>query len=541
MYKSRLYCVILVLILLSSFGCGMAVPPSTTTHTSTPTVQPLPSINADTVSPMVSITVEPRESGSNQINFNWTGNDDRTTVSNLVYSYFLEGYDKTPSPFTANTTVTYKGLTSGNYTFYVNCKDEVGNISTQPALYKFSIAGIPTSIPPRLPSSDYLIVPGSDVSQISVGAFNNIVYALDAPNGKLYKSETGGIGWTSISKNIPGAVPWYYMDSAPDNPNIIAVATDAATELYLSIDGGQNFGTTMLATKLNAGERIRCIAISPSSDGVSRDIAIGTTTNTGHGRVLINVLRMLSGGWTDASTGITGWLPPSGSGADVFALKYSPSFGSDGNLLAVVASTGDTFLYIGIRDLATSAIQWNTYSGYPLKTCVAGQDTPGTPLTYADIALPTDYAGGSSLTHIFVSWSNHAAGSSLPSNATDDVYRIDNTMVYRLQIRPYIICSLAYYGSFSRGKLLAGAAGTSVQSRISVPVYFTANPQSPYPSWLPSQKPPTGPSNARVGWSTDGTTAYCGTGAYSTTIGDQSSFSRSINNGLTWNQTGLID
>jgi hypothetical protein len=71
--------------------------------------------------------------------------------------------------------------------------------------------------------------------------------------------------------------------------------------------------------------------------------------------------------------------------------------------------------------------------------------------------------------------------------------------------------------------------------------YFTLNPQSPHPTWQQSQKPPTGTHNAQVAWSPDGKVAYCGTSGGGGAGYDQSAFSISINNGLTWNQTGLID
>jgi hypothetical protein len=95
---------------------------------------------------------------------------------------------------------------------------------------------------------------------------------------------------------------------------------------------------------------------------------------------------------------------------------------------------------------------------------------------------------------------------------------------------------------FSRGKLLAGAVKTSTVSLFHGPqVYFTSNPHSPYPTWQNSQKPPTGPAQARVGWSADGRVAYCGTSSPAGGSGDQSAFSVSTNNGFTWNQIGLID
>jgi hypothetical protein len=96
---------------------------------------------------------------------------------------------------------------------------------------------------------------------------------------------------------------------------------------------------------------------------------------------------------------------------------------------------------------------------------------------------------------------------------------------------PEPIASIAFYGSTASGKLLAGAAKCiSSGGCYQVQTYFCANPTSNYPVWLPSQKAPTGSREARVGWSTDGKTAYAGTS------GTESAVSHSRNNGSTWNQ-----
>ena len=76
---------------------------------------------------------------------------------------------------------------------------------------------------------------------------------------------------------------------------------------------------------------------------------------------------------------------------------------------------------------------------------------------------------------------------------------------------------------------------------LSTPVYFTFNPQSRFPAWKSSLKPPTGPNEAQVAWSPDGSVAYCGTSTIGGAIRDQSAFSQSTTDGLGWNQTGLID
>ena len=197
-------------------------------------------------------------------------------------------------------------------------------------------------------------------------------------------------------------------------------------------------------------------------------------------------------------------------------------------------------MYVGTRDPAANSIIWNNFAGYPVEICQQGQDTPGTPLTYADLALPADYLGGTpSQRHVYACWSDNPPGVAAAGNTNDDVYRIDDTTCYRLQARPEVISSLAHYGPLSHGKLLAGAMKST--SSLAVQVYCSFNPMSAHPTWQRSQKPPTGPGNAQVAWSPDGKIAYCGTSAAVGAAHDQSAFSRSTDNGLTWNQIGLID
>ena len=138
----------------------------------------------------------------------------------------------------------------------------------------------------------------------------------------------------------------------------------------------------------------------------------------------------------------------------------------------------------------------------------------------------------------------HLPSTAIAGNPNDDVYRLDDTLSNRLYVGggspESVISSLAYYGTSNEGKLLAGAMMGALGS-FSVPVYFTSNPQSRFPTWQSSLKPPTGSNEAQVAWSPDGSVAYCGTSTIGGASGDQSAFSRSTNDGLGWNQTGLID
>ena len=538
-YRGLLFTLFLVLLIVAGSSCLLQ--PATPPPVVPPPEQELP--NRDTTPPQTVITVAPSENiTSGEVTFEWTGSDDMTPTNKLNYSYYLEGHDDNYSSFTPDTTKTYTNLPDGTYTFYVKSHDEADNVDLTPAYVKFTIA-IPkpekkTEVVQPVVST-LLIVPNSDVSHIAVG-YDNTIYALDSPHARLYKSEHGGYGWTDISRGLGAAAPWTELAIAPDNPRVVAIVTNG-TEVFVSTDGGTNFAATGLSGKLSGGERIQCLALSPGYG--SRDIAVGTSTGSGNGKIWVNAMNGFPTGWKDMSTSATGW-----SNADIFAIEYSPGFAADSTLLAVAATgpppnSDDTFLYIGFRDLGGNTTTWNNSSGYPVKISQSGQDTPGTPLTYADIALPADYLGTSpAKRHVYACWSDNPPGTATGGNPNDDVYRIDNTVCYRLLVRPDVACSLAHYGMFSRGKLLAGAITASTVSLFHGPqVYFTSNPSSPYPTWHTSEKPPTGPAQARVTWSADGIAGYCGTSSPSGGSGDQSAFSVTINNGFTWNQIGLID
>jgi len=490
--------------------------------------------------PQTLITVAPSENTtSGEVTFEWTGSDDRTPTDKLTYSYYLEGKDYGYSSFTADTSKTYTNLKDGTYTFYVKAHDEADNVDLTPASAKFTIATPKPEVKTETGTvtpivSTLLIVPNSDVSHIAVG-YDNTIYALDAPHGRLFKSDHGGYGWMDISRHVGAAAPWTELSIAPDNPRVVALVVNG-TEVFVSTDGGSNFATTGLNGKLSGSERVQCLSISPGYG--RRDIAVGTSTGSGNGKVWVNILDGFPAGWKDMSTGATGW-----SNADIFAIEHSPGFAADGTILAIAANSDSTFLYIGFRDLGGNTTVWNNSSGYPVQISQSGQDTPGTPLTYADIALPADYTGTSPANrHVYACWSDNPPGVTTSGNPNDDVYRIDDTVCYRLLVRTDVACSIAHYGMFSRGKLLAGAVAASTVTLFHGPqVHFTSNPYSPYPTWQTSQKPPTGPGQARVAWSADGTVAYCGTSDPAGSSYDQSAFSISINNGFTWNQIGLID
>ena len=94
----------------------------------------------DTVPPDTFITGGP--SGTidyNDVTFTWNGLDDASPASELVYSYYLEGYDSDWSDWTLQTSKQYSDLPNGDYVFKVKAKDQTGNVDPTPAERGFTV------------------------------------------------------------------------------------------------------------------------------------------------------------------------------------------------------------------------------------------------------------------------------------------------------------------------------------------------------------------------------------------------------------------
>jgi hypothetical protein len=505
---------ILLTILLIPTGCTTPVAPQSN----------LPSPSAPPILPskgMVRLKTAIIDGPEGKINydnvtFTWGTLLSSVDPTKLTYSSFLQGYDQDYTAFLPDTSRTFSNLPNKDYIFYVKAQDADGNIETEPASRAFAVAAVPPGLinPQPVPGGGggYLLI-GIPIDRIVVGSDGLTIYALNSLYARLYRSEDGGEGWYDISSKVGGGAPWIDLAVAPDDPAFVAVATNGGREVYVSSDKGVTFNATGLSSVIGGGQAATSLAVSPDYGAPRRDIAVGTWNGAAGGRVLMNVLSGFPSGWMD--TGV--------SGADIFALKYSPSFASDGTLLAIASSPAHTYLYMGTRDLGSTAIAWNTSGGYPAEIGVAGTGTPGTPLNYADIAFPADYNGGNSFSrNVFVSWSKSHPG--------QDVYRMIDTQAYRMNM-PEAISSIAFYGRLSSGKMLAGAAKCiSGGSCFQEQTYFSGNPGSNSPGWQPSQKAPTGSFNAQVAWSPDGSIAYAATS------GSGAAVSHSRNDGYTWNQ-----
>jgi hypothetical protein len=411
----------------------------------------------------------------------------------------------------------------------------------------------------------------------------------------------------------------YQVAMAPDDPDFFAITTDNGTplsgpkEVWITRNGGSDWSFTNLATKLSDNETVRCIDISVNYGGV-RDIAVGTATGNGninnvdHGRILVLKSSSFSS-WQDqkvndhsgSSIDLSNGLPD--HEVDFFAVKFSPFYASDSSLAVVFSDNvtytactyidpithevktngtqGATFYNVAVRDIDQNATSNWAFAtpGVEVKGSGAQGASPGSlQLNKATLQLPSDFSGQTaSLRRAYISLD--AFGSdNRTSCSRDGIFRIDDTTVSTLmdtsQIPDKAIYSIAYFGTYSTGKLMAGER-MGYPCTATVPTWFTDSPTNCAGGcWYPALKPATGAAcmaycnsldgtcHAQggigaciVGWSPHGDLAYAATGSQACTTGrywysslladpavnDESALSISRDDGETWNQISLID
>jgi len=405
----------------------------------------------------------------------------------------------------------------------------VSPLSAHPGNMIWSIVDTPSAV-------NNVIVSPSEVNVIAIGLDDRTFYAVDIPNNSVHKSTDGGVTWiVELGANLTAAganLPAWNLAVAPDDVNFLVAVTDGGVgagprRVCLSEDGGANWTHVPASTLLlPAGEYISCVDISVAYGTDSRDVAIGTRTGGGGGRVYVLHYTGVGGSWNpqDAagSPASIGW--PVGGG-DVVAVRFSPTYSADSTLAVVYSNGVGTFLNAGQRDLDGNFTNWNAIYGASIELTTAGPGTSphSNQIITADLELPSDFSGSdSSLRRYYVS-TDAAAG------VQSGVYRVDDTVVFGIKpptTAPTAgrISSIAYHGTYAEGVLLAGevTAGELAPTPSSYGVYIwrTSNPNATAlpPVWLNSdvRKSPTGGfvsgfANAQLAWSSGGARAYCGT------------------------------
>jgi hypothetical protein len=433
-------------------------------------------------------------------------------------------------------------------------------------LLLFALEGLALASPDKLkwsivdtPSEeDNVVLSPSEINAFVIGSDDETFYAIDIPgdppggkypNGKVYKSIDGGITWDdspTAALNAAGAnLPGWGIALAPGDHKLVAVVTANRTAVYISDDGGESWVDSNVPDLGSC--LIADISISQEYDGY-RDIAIGTRNPGGvtNGDV-----------WVMSVGGLSTWNAQ-GLNMDVSSVRFSTSYSSDKTVLVIASDTDKTYLCTGIRNTSENTTDWDAIDPGQVEISESSGESPGeNEIIVSDLALPSDYSSRQASSRVI-----YAAYSS--NTTADDVYRIEDAEVYRLDVKhgdKVAIASIAYYGARSGGKLLAGEVVGKAASASAL-VHTCFDPEGCPPKWEePNEfKSPTGGAvsqraNALLAWSSDGETSYCGTSSNNVTSAadwadsakwsgqplDESAFSQSKDGGDTWNQLSLID
>ena len=407
----------------------------------------------------------------------------------------------------------------------------VKRVSADPGILSWTAVDTPSQL-------NNVMVSPSEINYIALGSDDRTFYAVDIPdpngsgsNGRLYKSQDSGITWQNdLSAQLIAAgafMPIWNIAVAPNDVNFIVAITDGSgalggpQQVYISTNGGARWEAANSGLSLVPGELISCVDISLTYSGTKHDIAIGTRTGAGGGRVFM--MTPGTGNWRpqDALPS-TNW--PAG-GSDVVALKFSPAYASDNSLIVVTSAT-DTEAHIGYHDTDSNFTAWDG-GGYPFPLFdvnFAGLRSPAaTEIITADLELPSDFSGLAGARNFYASTDSVAA------NVQAGVYRINDTVPHR--INPPTtgrISSIAYYGALAIGTMLAGEV-TDDQAIGKIAIWRSVDCNATTPTWLRSDstKSPTGGANssyanAQLAWNSGGSKAYCGTSSADLSVGGTS-------------------
>jgi hypothetical protein len=130
----------------------------------------------------------------NSATFTFTGSDNETQTSDLVYATYLQGYDSGWSGFSSSTSKTYHNLHDGPYTFQVQAGDRAGNIDPSPATRSFTVTAIACSY--SVSSAGNTFGPGGGSGAVSVTASFGCSWtaSINGGSGDWIRISSGSMG-----------------------------------------------------------------------------------------------------------------------------------------------------------------------------------------------------------------------------------------------------------------------------------------------------------------------------------------------------------
>ena len=375
-----------------------------------------------------------------------------------------------------------------------------------------------------------ILATNSDLIDMAVSSDGETIYvaANITAGDKIFKSINGGDTWTEVA--LPSALTnLTRIAIAPDDTDIVVIQGDT-TEVYASTNAGSTFSTLGTVTGDDGAiTAIYDLAVSAMS-GSSRMVAVaGTGTGANNAMLMYFNLGHSAPVWKDAiSADFTGSEPSANATLDkIRAVAFSPNFASDQVILAVSEETGgalDATGYIRYHIASFNQLAWDAsvFSSYPV-TLESATDNTTLLAGYADITVDPAFLGGDDSTRIaFV-------GASVTSGGTEigGIYRLKNTTL-RQEKTGVGIFSVAWDGvNIAGGASADNNVYRSADALVSSPTYSTSR------------------GNKEIGVDDSGTDAttirWAGDTLVGVKSGEGSSFSRSTDNGKTWNEIALVD
>jgi photosystem II stability/assembly factor-like uncharacterized protein len=346
------------------------------------------------------------------------------------------------------------------------------------------------NIPAQGRTGGWGLAPGSDIAQLSLAA--GVIYAnkLDGES-RLMRSEDGGLSWEETDYEGEAVVD---IVCPPSNTETVYL-TDGL-HVYKSDDGGGSFTLVSQSNlpALDESERIACLDVGYDV-GDHPIVFIGTAdADAGHyGGVYYLTEGDFGAEWTDMMAG----------GYDIYAIAAAPQFDYNFRLLALGSDESKSYIINNE----------GVIGGWSERTELLKDNTDSFSVSDASrIVLPNDF---DVIYELFVGVSSGGSGG---------VYRVNQGGAYDLGLDADII-SLDIAEDDGRELVAGGSNGQ---------VWHSPDGGE---NWQPSRKAPTGDGPVYVAIADS---SHSGV-AYAATSGDESAFSLSRDDGLTWNQTSLID
>jgi hypothetical protein len=418
---------------------------------------------------------------------------------------------------------------------------------------------------------------------------------------RVWKSTDGGVTWDDITGTVQGATNMPGPFTALTNYSAVSVAPDdeewvvIAGQMYnrnlnkgsgpgnvgydspgmvASKDGGDNFsyaGDMVDTAHSTWMGTIFDMDLAPETDSIHNVAIGGEIVNGGwHGGVFrLEAGTWLTGGWDD-TTFYAGWdSGVVGMTYGVNTVVFSPNFDLDDTIVCLGVNdqtNGNPYLQSGIWETGGT---WNDSAAFPKALEITSDSQKLLLCTEAGnmgLALPADYDGsdpGARVVFLFVDAYNdttHLVGGY--------VFRVDNNALSPVcgPSGDPLLASIDVHGDADTGKLMIGEYtqwdndddwAVPFECCDGVRVWHTEELDFCCPQWDIACKNPSGPYMALVMYTPDGDKAYAATrgtvpaargtyrwdpsGEHLGGLSDESAFSVSRDDGVSFNQLGLID